>query len=113
MHAVAVELNFVQPFRSVRLIEARRLFSSSIVPDECSRRSPEFHEWLKDRKACSQSSRPLFVVEHFVERSVPLIDARCVDRFDFFRRNRAAVRVSIAAVVFVSAISLSPLTSRL
>lgn len=31
------------------LIEARRLFSSSMVLDECSRRSPELHEWLKDR----------------------------------------------------------------
>jgi predicted nucleic acid-binding protein len=29
------------------LIEAQRLFSSSIVLDECSRRSPELHEWLK------------------------------------------------------------------
>jgi predicted nucleic acid-binding protein len=31
------------------LVEKRRLFSSSIVLDECSRRSPELHEWLKDR----------------------------------------------------------------
>jgi predicted nucleic acid-binding protein len=31
------------------LIEARRLFSSVMVLDECSRRSPELHEWLKDR----------------------------------------------------------------
>jgi hypothetical protein len=31
------------------LVEQRRLFSSSIVLDECSRRSPELHEWLKDR----------------------------------------------------------------
>ena len=29
------------------MIEARRLFSS----DECSRRSPELHNWLKDRPA--------------------------------------------------------------
>jgi hypothetical protein len=31
------------------LIEAGRLFSSSMVLDECGRRSPELHEWLKDR----------------------------------------------------------------
>jgi hypothetical protein len=31
------------------LIDAQRLFSSSIVLDECSRRSPELHEWLKVR----------------------------------------------------------------
>ena len=31
------------------LIEAKRLLSSMMVLDECSRRSPELHEWLKDR----------------------------------------------------------------
>jgi len=31
------------------LITAKRLFSSIIVLDECSRRSPELHEWLKGR----------------------------------------------------------------
>jgi hypothetical protein len=31
------------------LIGNRRLLSSSIVLDECSRRSPELHEWLKSR----------------------------------------------------------------
>ena len=31
------------------LIEAQRLLSSVMVLDECSRRSPELHEWLKDR----------------------------------------------------------------
>jgi predicted nucleic acid-binding protein len=31
------------------LISASRLFSSVIVLDECSRRSPELHGWLKDR----------------------------------------------------------------
>jgi hypothetical protein len=31
------------------LIEEGRLRSSSMVLDECSRRSPELHEWLKDR----------------------------------------------------------------
>ena len=33
------------------LIEAQRLMSSVMVLDECSRRSPELHEWLKDRPA--------------------------------------------------------------
>jgi hypothetical protein len=31
------------------LIGNRRLLSSSIVLDECSKRSPELHEWLKSR----------------------------------------------------------------
>lgn len=31
------------------LIAADRLFSSAMVLDECSRRSPELHTWLKDR----------------------------------------------------------------
>lgn len=33
------------------LIDAQRLMSSAMVLDECSRRSPELHEWLKDRAA--------------------------------------------------------------
>lgn len=32
-----------------QLIGESRLFSSIIVLDECSRRSPELHAWLKDR----------------------------------------------------------------
>jgi len=31
------------------LIEARRLYSSALVLDECSRRSPELHHWLRGR----------------------------------------------------------------
>jgi predicted nucleic acid-binding protein len=31
------------------MIAAGRLFSSVMVLDECSRRSPELHAWLKDR----------------------------------------------------------------
>ncbi len=31
------------------LIQEKRLLSSVMVLDECSRRSPELHEWLKDR----------------------------------------------------------------
>ncbi len=31
------------------LIQEERLLSSVMVLDECSRRSPELHEWLKDR----------------------------------------------------------------
>jgi len=33
------------------LIGAKRLTSSVMVIDECSRRSPELYEWLKDRAA--------------------------------------------------------------
>ena len=33
------------------LIDAQRLMSSAMVLDECSRKSPELHEWLKDRAA--------------------------------------------------------------
>ena len=33
------------------LIAKERLFSSIMVLDECSRRSPELHEWLKEREA--------------------------------------------------------------
>lgn len=33
------------------LIEVQRLMSSVMVLDECSRRSPELHEWLKERPA--------------------------------------------------------------
>ena len=33
------------------LITARRMLSSVMVLDECRRRSPELHEWLKDRAA--------------------------------------------------------------
>jgi len=32
-----------------QIITAGRLFSSIMVLDECSRRSPELHAWLKDR----------------------------------------------------------------
>lgn len=32
-----------------QIIAAGRLFSSIMVLDECSRRSPELHAWLKDR----------------------------------------------------------------
>jgi hypothetical protein len=31
------------------LIQGKRLLSSVMVLDECGRRSPELHEWLKDR----------------------------------------------------------------
>ena len=34
-----------------QLISAGRLFSSTLVLDECSRRSPELYAWLKERAA--------------------------------------------------------------
>jgi predicted nucleic acid-binding protein len=33
-----------------QLVKAERLFSSLMVLDECSRRSPELHAWLKERE---------------------------------------------------------------
>jgi Domain of unknown function (DUF4411) len=41
------------------LIAEQRLFSSIMVLDECSRRSPELHAWLKDREAICLPRRPL------------------------------------------------------